>query len=90
MENQKQLELTLEQQLENATAGALDWKHKYGNELTYSSKIQIAFMQAQVEVRELKKQIQNLQKQNEDLQKEIKELKPNPKEPEKKIKAVQT
>ncbi len=60
MENQKQPEqLTPEQQLENAVAGALDWKHRYGAELTYSSEIQISLMQSQVEVRELKKQILN-------------------------------
>ena len=59
MENQKQPELTMEQQLEKAVAGALDWKHRYGAELTYSSEIQISLMQVQVEAREFKKQILN-------------------------------
>ncbi|HDZ13538.1 hypothetical protein LCGC14_1273440 [marine sediment metagenome] len=66
MENQKQPELTMEQQLENAVAGALDWKHRYGAELTYSSEIQISLMQSQVEVRELKKQIQILNKKKDE------------------------
>ena len=65
MENQKQL--TPEENLSNAVSAMLDWKQKYGAEVSYSSQMQIIAMQSEGKVKELQAQVDDLNKKIDEM-----------------------
>jgi len=65
IEQLKQEISTLKQEHENGISMMLQWKQKYGAEVSLSSQMQVIAMQAEARIKELEGQIEPLNKKKD-------------------------